>query len=484
MRDKVMQCKDEKLKSLQRKMDFYDWLSRATEHLKIIDTMFNRWTKIQLKDPISTVLMAAGTVKDLVRHFVDFDDEGLDKFLREAGYKRLTVPAQFIGLFHNIMSENMSYHRMFEFADKTSLTFWTDHIVSTQNEAGDVTQIYATDNELLKKLIAELTWKNDKSLILSSKKHNIDDEDSSDYDTLELCPFHPASVYIGTPAIEDISIKNHDGTSRSIIIIGNTGSGKTTMSHLIAQKIGGNTLKIASREFNDFPLKWIISLLGYLQPSILLLDDIQYLLENQENYDTLLTSLEGLNQNYTVVGTVMNDGTILVEPSRFYYPGMRPGRIDEIILLQPHDDETRKKILKYYLVSNLTEQQLDCLISVTRGLSGAYLKQLSFKIDTCGFAGWEHYVAVIRATAPLSMSNPDDDIVDAEASPNMSFGFKGRQGLGDSINNQQKTTMKLLLKNQRKFFAATGKKKSATRKKGASKVGVALDDENYFTGKS
>ena len=66
----------------------------------------------------------------------------------------------------------------------------------------------------------------------------------------------------------------------------------------------------------------------------------------------------------------------------------------------------------------------------------------------------------------------------------MSFGFKGRQGLGDSINNQQKTTMKLLLKNQRKFFAATGKKKSATRKKGASKVGVALDDENYFTGKS
>lgn len=105
-----------------------------------------------------------------------------------------------------------------------------------------------------------------------------------------------------------------------------------------------------------------------------------------------------------VMGTLMVDDVTIEEmqkPGKLYWPGMRPGRIDEIILMPLPDAAKRAKVLSLYLgKAGLPQTHLEAFVDATEGLSGAYLARFVDRLQLHGMGSWEHEVERLRWQAP------------------------------------------------------------------------------------
>ena len=115
-----------------------------------------------------------------------------------------------------------------------------------------------------------------------------------------------------------------------------------------------------------------------------------------------------------IIGTYMTDPSDdvigedgKVKAGSFYYSGMRPGRIDEIIVIPFPDKENRHLILSCYLKEELITDEI---LEATKGMTGAYLKEFSTRLLAHGFNSWEREIESIRASLPVSYDSNDNNL--------------------------------------------------------------------------
>lgn len=155
------------------------------------------------------------------------------------------------------------------------------------------------------------------------------------------------------------------GMSRRILFYGPPGTGKTTLARHVARSVGrGKALRIEPVALAHLSTSVAYQFINLLRPSVILMDDID---RNADDAESLLHYLErsakagdDWGESTTVIGTVNDVGAI--DPAL-----LRPGRFDEVLLVNEPDEGYRKHIIRHYL---------DVF-----GLDDATLKKAGFKVS-------------------------------------------------------------------------------------------------------
>ncbi len=138
----------------------------------------------------------------------------------------------------------------------------------------------------------------------------------------------------------------------------------------------------------------------------MILDDIQTIIDHESTMLSLLDEFKEKLSKTLIISTYMLEpkdqylvgDNGVVKPGTFYFPGMRPGRIDEIIFLPPPDKINRRKILLCYMKPEYVTEEI---LENSRGLSGAYLKELATRIETHGFDSWKQEINNLFMSSPI-----------------------------------------------------------------------------------
>lgn len=258
-------------------------------------------------------------------------------------------------------------------------------------------------------ILQEMMWSKSNSLMLSVDTANLNAWKGTG--KFYLLPMAQPGPYIGktSPKILAERLRKYGKTPRTVLLRGPTGVGKSVMArHLAGELADGNarTLKIAASVVNKCNFDEILAFVRLLQPTILLLDDLA--LDVPEKTEGFLTLLEAVRDpNCLIIVTMMTnvERSKKPNPGDWHFPGMRPGRIDEIFTFYLPTKKERDQILRHYLSESRTklpdEKTWKQIIKATKGLSGAYLSEVARRLSVHGMDMWESEIANVKLTAPV-----------------------------------------------------------------------------------
>lgn len=253
---------------------------------------------------------------------------------------------------------------------------------------------------------------------------------------ITLDPMRPVGPYVNSqrrPQWFADRIRRYGRGPRTVLLRGPTGVGKSVLARHICKELrtGERTLKISSETLRYCSDNEVIAFVRWLQPSVLVLDDME--LSSESKTYALLSLLEAIRDpDCLVIVTMMTmpwDPEKEPEPGSWHFPGMRPGRIDETFTLRLPDDAERSLIMKHYAESRGMMELVhnDALrlriATAAEGLSGAYLAALVERIHVHGMKHWEYEVKQLLYTAPATETSDDSSDVPV----------KGQKGLKGTI---------------------------------------------------
>ena len=169
-----------------------------------------------------------------------------------------------------------------------------------------------------------------------------------------------------------------DKVPRTYLFCGKQGIGKTCFCLRLSKLTGGRTLRIDACGITAVGVKDLDFIINGLNPNFLIVDDIDRAPDLEKSLPTLFAILSDFkckHPNVTVALTI-NDITKL-DPAL-----LRPGRIDEIIELEPPDEEDRGAILQGYLNEFKVTNEVDLkkISGATEGLTAAYLREIALQL--------------------------------------------------------------------------------------------------------
>lgn len=137
----------------------------------------------------------------------------------------------------------------------------------------------------------------------------------------------------GDDIYDNVRKFNERGHSRSILLYGESGTGKSHIMRHVSRKAGGFSLRVKANQLSD--LRDIARAIQLLSPSAVLIDD----LDRVENPEKILSELEEINGSSALFMCSANRITKL-DPAV-----LRPGRFDDIIELQKLDEEVINRLI-------------------------------------------------------------------------------------------------------------------------------------------
>lgn len=232
-------------------------------------------------------------------------------------------------------------------------------------------------------------------------------------ETITFLPMRSSGAYVGESlvAVQEAFAKRSEEQCRVVLLVGPTGVGKTTLS---CTALGDTATVVKLPAPDNLEIPPAMEMLEILQPDVVLLDDIPLPKGSMSHKLTqLLDDFHDITN--LIVCTFMDDSLVSedqLKPGVFYYPGMRSGRVDEIIFLPPPNEAERSEILQHY---GLDEDLAEKVAEQTEGLTGAFLKEIAERVlrrNQLPRSAVRH----IRLQAPPAMSrdenpplDPDDD---------------------------------------------------------------------------
>lgn len=181
--------------------------------------------------------------------------------------------------------------------------------------------------------------------------------------------------------VRELSAFRQEGISRSYMLAGEPGTGKTSFAINAAKALGGRIVKVVpdvARQMGSAEFEFVVK---NLAPDVILFDDFDRATDDAEQ---MLFTIENLKQQFpqiVIFATVNYFETL--DPAI-----KRPGRFDETLWFNLPDVKEREKVLKHYLDMRgvqYSKQNLKALAKKTNGLSPAYLVELCTRIYRKGW---------------------------------------------------------------------------------------------------
>lgn len=255
--------------------------------------------------------------------------------------------------------------------------------------------------EMIRKAVCDHVWEGCPSLRLFP---------AADF-SFELAPAKVSKEVVGQDRLEafvERLRKRKSSGGRSIVLRGPTGVGKSFLARYMARKVWGEDVKmlqITSDALPSLSPQGIEAVVHWFRPHVLILDDVP--LEGN-NVSTYLALYESLRQTgCTVITTLMTSATANppTEAGSVYFPGMRPGRIDDVFTLSYPTLEERREILAhvYFKLAGrlLPSDVLEEIAAATEYLSFAYLESFIERVVVYGVSAWKEELAGLRMMAPI-----------------------------------------------------------------------------------
>lgn len=244
-----------------------------------------------------------------------------------------------------------------------------------------------------------------------------------------LQPLKEPGVYFGVPGLQWFvdRLKRHEGETRSMLLVGPTGVGKSTLGRLISRETdGGKLVKVGARVLRNCAVTDLVEIAEFLQPDVLLLDDVSMITDNYNpgasGDGQMLELMEALHgKARLVIATLMLEpdmgggrygGRVRRYPGGSqlgtdYFDGMRPGRVDEVVRVKRPSPQIREKILVHYFGGEeglaeykVTQKLLKDMVKRTEGLTGAYLKEVVHRVKTHGTKTYKGEIKSVLEHAP------------------------------------------------------------------------------------
>ena len=169
-----------------------------------------------------------------------------------------------------------------------------------------------------------------------------------------------------------------DGIPRSYMLYGLPGTGKSSFAQAFADHLGDRTLRIDASALATMSIGDVDFLLRALEPTFLLIDDIDKANMNS-NVATLLSVLQRFKTDYPTLTVLITANAI----ERFDPGFFRPGRIDTWVEFSPPDEDERRTILAEYLRSlnvPISEDGMKRVVDAADGLTQDYIRELAYEL--------------------------------------------------------------------------------------------------------
>lgn len=372
--------------------------------------------------PIQRTLGAVVAVKQVTDIF--FPSDSPWGFFRNAGYKELNSPID--GFIAEILMQSNLENQIVA-ADLTTQGFLfyvngeplVGLVMQGREFVGGPYLPHGQEEETIKGVLKRIVWDKGSDLMLSAKSESSNTWRASQ--KFALGKMAEPGPYLGTrhnPSDFAERLAKYGKAPRSVLLRGPTGVGKSVFARHVANYSATDdphTLKIASSVLEKCSFEQVVYMVKLFMPTILLLDDLA--LDDGTKTEGFLSMLEALRDpDCLVIATMMtsaaDDPDKEPEMGDWHFPGIRPGRIDEIETFYLPNDEEREIILRHYL--NVDESVTNAIvfwsdiIAKTEGLSGAYLGEVAKRLEIHGFENWEREVTnILRASPKLPCDEED-----------------------------------------------------------------------------
>ena len=180
---------------------------------------------------------------------------------------------------------------------------------------------------------------------------------------------------------------------KGILFEGPPGTGKTLLAKAIASESNSTFISISGSEFVELfvgmgaaRVRDLFNSARENKPSIIFIDEIDAVGrqrgaginnandEREQTLNQLLYEMDGFNNNTDIVILGATNRKDVLDQAL-----LRPGRFDRIIRIPLPDEESRQKILEYYLENKYkysSDLNIKTISEITEGFSGAELKNL------------------------------------------------------------------------------------------------------------
>jgi hypothetical protein len=364
---------------------------------------------------VTAAASVAGYLADAAYPELSIEDE-----LALLGYRLVNTPLA--GFLCELVERRGGPTRTMEHGSEEVVKLWENGcrgiaVVYRNGEYESGPYVLADDDSLLIDTTIGELWNQGADLMLEREQES---RERHGYRRYVISTLEDPGPYIGEPGPRYWAdrLAAYGGRPRTMLIKGPSGVGKSVLARHVGRLAAGGaarTLKVTGEAVQDFGAFELRDIARFLQPTVLLLDDLDVVghqrrvsFRNGESMlDGLLTTFETLRVEGCLVIVTKMETVSVDDPRRgeHYIEGMRPGRIDELVLIPPPGEQERGAILKhYYGVFQLTPQPSErahrAIVRMTEGLPGAYLKEVVERLSVHGVGSAKAEIISVLQTAP------------------------------------------------------------------------------------
>lgn len=372
---------------------------------------------VDTKSPFSMAVAALSTVDAAVEAFEFPLPSKIEQWAQSNGYVesfgyigRLMVASGAVDLskVKTVCKEQKVALKKIEF-DFGSLLYVEDTDTSShyKDELDRILgYFYVTQDFPFDKLFSRLWDRYNGGIYLSLK---VSDEDHSSVRDLKLHHLSTNELfYIGEKPnmdafVSELQSYRGENISRSYMLAGEPGTGKTSFAIKSSQAIASRILKIdpsVARRMGSGEFEFVIT---NLRPEAIVFDDFDRAASDESH---LLFLLENIKQNFPeiVIFATVNEFDALDDALK------RPGRFDQTIWFDLPDPVERAQIAIHYLTKYgavASDELIEVLVQKTDDMSPAYIKELCMRV---GRRGWDVLDATIDEFSRTLKRYSDEEI--------------------------------------------------------------------------